>query len=303
MSESRFKAVRSFYWRWFKAIFHYKEHWHTPWRITAAVATGLSVVVPPAVRFIAHRWFPSSEAAMGDLVWQIPLGIFALLGMSRFVLAPYWLYQEKELQAQEFAVIVEAKNREISQAQRSVHSADLPQPAPTLEIAEVVIKPATRNMMDIWKINYYSGVPVLTVLITNVAAAVGKSTSTAEDVAVTIKFKNATCTQIGHVSRAYWFQYSANNISIQSGEQEMILVGSVDGDSFIIFDNPRKHPVVPPRYALSSFRPPKGHFDVFPLPAQMDMELKVISTETGKTYCTRTARLTKEGNKVNVVML
>jgi hypothetical protein len=85
------EKASSFYWTWFKAVFHYKDGWHRPWAISAGIATALSIVIPA----VAHRW-PELGKKMGDLAWEIPVFILAGMSSMRIALAPYWIYRDSQ---------------------------------------------------------------------------------------------------------------------------------------------------------------------------------------------------------------
>src|SRR5690349_11817683 len=57
-----------------------------------AIAGFLGVALPA----IAHWGGTQEGAMMGDLAWEIPLGVFTALFVVRLLLAPYWMHQERE---------------------------------------------------------------------------------------------------------------------------------------------------------------------------------------------------------------
>jgi len=69
--------------RWLSATFN------QPWTHASSVATALGALVPLLIRLR-----PAWAQALTDLIWQIPLGVFATWGIARMALAPYWLHQE-----------------------------------------------------------------------------------------------------------------------------------------------------------------------------------------------------------------
>src|SRR3974390_1755805 len=101
-------AIRMFYWQWLR---HTLAHWG----LVSNVATAVGFAVP-----IISRVWPKAGALMGDLAWQIPVGIFAVLGFIPFLLAPYWMYREKEEQALAFELELEEHKRETDERKRTL---------------------------------------------------------------------------------------------------------------------------------------------------------------------------------------
>jgi hypothetical protein len=77
--------ARSFYWVWFKTAFKHS------WSVFDSVATGVAVLSAIVIHFL-----PKSEQFMTALVWQVPLSMCGFFVVARIVLAPYWMYQDKQ---------------------------------------------------------------------------------------------------------------------------------------------------------------------------------------------------------------
>jgi hypothetical protein len=86
---------KQFYWRWFKTAF---EH---PWTITDSLATSLPLVLS-LFAWLGSKlhWLPViSEPTVNRLVWQVPLGVLAIVSVFRIIPAPYWIYRERHFAA------------------------------------------------------------------------------------------------------------------------------------------------------------------------------------------------------------
>src|SRR5436305_3488466 len=98
------KDMCRFYWAVVCTAFRHS------WKVTGGTATALGIIWG-----ILAYFFPAWRITkMTGLLWQIPIGLCVFLLVARLVLAPYWLYKDKEFEAQAHAVDLESKNREIS---------------------------------------------------------------------------------------------------------------------------------------------------------------------------------------------
>lgn len=79
---------RDFYKAWLALAF-----WHS-WGSQDFVAGVLGLLFPLIAKAI-----PAWESAMSALAWQIPLAVLGTIFLTRLLLAPYWLYQERDRQA------------------------------------------------------------------------------------------------------------------------------------------------------------------------------------------------------------
>jgi hypothetical protein len=77
---------RQFYWRWFKGLFH-RPSW------TDAAGTVLGTAFGVAI----HFW-PNSVLA--QQLWQAPIWGFGLIGVMRFMTAPFEIWREQGVQLQ-----------------------------------------------------------------------------------------------------------------------------------------------------------------------------------------------------------
>lgn len=50
---------------------------------------------------------------MGELAWQIPLGTFTVISLSRFWLAPFWTFRDRVLTLEERIVELERENKQL----------------------------------------------------------------------------------------------------------------------------------------------------------------------------------------------
>ena len=76
------------------------------------VADGIGVALGTLAPIMV-RSFPASESAVTELLWQIPLGIFASIGLVRLGRAPYWMYQERDEKARQMEIGLEARITEL----------------------------------------------------------------------------------------------------------------------------------------------------------------------------------------------
>jgi hypothetical protein len=67
---------------------------HHSWGAFDTVSTLLGVLIP-----IVAKLHPEWESAMSNLVWQIPLAALSMLFLVRLILAPYWIYSERDKEA------------------------------------------------------------------------------------------------------------------------------------------------------------------------------------------------------------
>src|SRR5438045_3391486 len=79
-----------FYWL---LLLEVLEH---PWKWTDSIATLLGIIIPLIIHFR-----PKMEARMTPLVWEIPVGVFATLGVFRVMSAPFLLYRDHHTFASE----------------------------------------------------------------------------------------------------------------------------------------------------------------------------------------------------------
>lgn len=85
-----------FLWRWF--VVALTRDWKTSqvvWAIVALTLAGLG--------WLASRT-PDLQETVSDLAWKLPLGAFAALGALRAVIAPYWIYRDKERELAEATI-------------------------------------------------------------------------------------------------------------------------------------------------------------------------------------------------------
>ena len=82
--------------------------WQRPFGAADGIGVALGTLVPVMV------WrFPASESAVTELVWHIPIGIFASIGLVRLALAPYWIYKERDEKARQMEIGLEARIPEL----------------------------------------------------------------------------------------------------------------------------------------------------------------------------------------------
>lgn len=73
-----------YFWRWPTTAFRHA------FGMPDAIAGFLGMVLPPVLHFV-----PANErTAVGDLGWQVPLGLLAGIAIIRLLLAPYWMQKE-----------------------------------------------------------------------------------------------------------------------------------------------------------------------------------------------------------------
>ena len=91
-----------FYGRWLSISLR------RPFGVADGIGVALGTLAP-----IMVRSFPASESAVTELLWQIPLGIFASIGLVRLGRAPYWMYQERDEKARQVEIGLEARITEL----------------------------------------------------------------------------------------------------------------------------------------------------------------------------------------------
>jgi len=77
------------WWRFYGRLM--REVFHPSWGWTDSIATALGIIGPLFTHF-----FPKLEAQMTPLVWEIPVGIFSALVVVRLLIAPFWLYKDRQ---------------------------------------------------------------------------------------------------------------------------------------------------------------------------------------------------------------
>ena len=82
--------------------------WQRPFGVADGIGVALGTLVPVMVRN-----FPASESAVTELIWRIPIGMFASIGLVRLALAPYWIYQERDEKARQTEIGLEARITEL----------------------------------------------------------------------------------------------------------------------------------------------------------------------------------------------
>jgi hypothetical protein len=78
----------NYYRRFFAVAFKH------PFGVADGISTALGILLP-----IIGRLHPKWTAGVGDLAWQVPLTAFLALVGIRLILAPYWIYRNREDQA------------------------------------------------------------------------------------------------------------------------------------------------------------------------------------------------------------
>jgi hypothetical protein len=72
-----------------------REAWNHAWTVCGVVATAVALFIP-FVLYIKPKWLtPMRQAAVTELIWQIPLTALVACFVVCLVLSPYWLYQRK----------------------------------------------------------------------------------------------------------------------------------------------------------------------------------------------------------------
>ena len=88
-------------------MFRFYERWLSmSLRRPFGVADGIGVALGTLAQIMV-RSFPAWDFAVTELLWQIPLGIFALIGLVRLGRAPYWMYQERDEKARQMEIGLE----------------------------------------------------------------------------------------------------------------------------------------------------------------------------------------------------
>jgi hypothetical protein len=96
-ADNHCETWQQFYWRWAKTTF---EH---PWSITEKIGTVLALGLP-LFAWLASKWHwlpVIPEPVLSPLMWQVPLGMLAILILIRIIPAPYWIYRERHSAAVE----------------------------------------------------------------------------------------------------------------------------------------------------------------------------------------------------------
>jgi hypothetical protein len=87
-AEARWKSSDNwlqFYGLWFKVSLTHA------WSIAEAVGFGVVIVVP-----LILLLFPKMrESTLAPFGWEVPLAVFALVGLIRLLCAPYWIYRDR----------------------------------------------------------------------------------------------------------------------------------------------------------------------------------------------------------------
>jgi hypothetical protein len=96
-----------FYWQWISKAFR-----HSISRVDG-IAFFLGIFIPFLIRY-----YPGMEQKLQALIWQIPLSIFVIIVIVRLLLAPYWLYKEKQQEIinlkEQFEQLYKEKQQEIT---------------------------------------------------------------------------------------------------------------------------------------------------------------------------------------------
>jgi len=73
----------------------FAEAWSHAWTSSTIVATAVALFIP-FLLWIKPKWVtPTREAAVSDLMWQVPLTALIAVFAVCFILSPYWIYQRK----------------------------------------------------------------------------------------------------------------------------------------------------------------------------------------------------------------
>ncbi|HWZ44483.1 MAG TPA: hypothetical protein VNW97_13485 [Candidatus Saccharimonadales bacterium] len=301
----QFGTMAKFYFEWLKHILR-------SWSIVDTVATITAIVVP-----VIARVRPELGAKMGDLIWQIPVGIFAILGGIRLFLAPYWIYKEKDDEAFSYQLLLEDKQREADELKKILENYKLvpvgeSAPKPNIKIEIVGIGPVMRNPVGTWDScgETFARPRCLTATgviayMHNAPAVKGDKTATAYDVVATVKFYNENINLAGSVARAYWLGHSANNVKIESGEDQAILLATCHGEKIATYNNHRTEPLRLPRLPsqLARWIPPRIDPGWVAVDRFVDIEITILSTDTGETLAREEARLSRDGDSFSIAKL
>src|SRR3972149_7791118 len=90
-----------FYWQWLYKAFRHSIS------IVEKIAILLSIIIPLFIRY-----YPGMEQKLQALIWQIPLSIFVIIVIIRLLLAPYWLYKDKQQEIIDLKGQLEAAKKE-----------------------------------------------------------------------------------------------------------------------------------------------------------------------------------------------
>lgn len=93
-------ASASSFWNFLR---FYARLFATAFKHSYGVADAVGFVLGLAVGIVG-QYYPTEISAVSNLVsWQIPLLALGVVFAVRFVLAPYWMYRERDREAVEFA--------------------------------------------------------------------------------------------------------------------------------------------------------------------------------------------------------